>query len=507
MSGIVDADFSVAISGYGLYSQNVFLKGGVVATFGNLGGWVINEDSITDPTDNIELNSTTGFISLGQLTSVDYDTTDAGIYMEKDGDILIKSGSTANQDYIKASSGGIELDSSTFKLKGGETLYIDSATPKIALGTDASTREATTASTGFYVDGAGAFGAWAAAGDYIRFASSKLELASTDFELAAGSLAISGNGTSSYIKLGTTTGVDDVTNAGTYIDNSGNLMSFGDADNYIQRSGTSLVMKSESFVLKGSTTLLLNTTTLALGDSASTLSLTVGTGVYANNSGHFKAGSTSQYVKWDGTNFSFASANSSLDTDGKLTTTSASIGGWDIDANGISKSNIALNSTTGYIKAGTLTDTSENTTNVGFYVNNAGEMLLKSGTSANTNYLRFAGNAMTMHSTAFNLVSTNFKIGSGTLSSVSGSIVISGGDNKIYLGDSITLDGANEKIYIGTGTYNNANTSFYVDGTGKMSLGNALTFDGSDLSIIGTVYANAGSFTGNISASSGNIGG
>jgi hypothetical protein len=56
----------------------------------------------------------------------------------------------------------------------------------------------------------------------------------------------------------------------------------------------------------------------------------------------------------------------------------------------------------------------------------------------------------------------------------------------------ITLDGTNKVIYIGTGVYNNANTSFYVDNNGYFSLKDKLTWDGTTLSVNGTITANAG---------------
>ena len=60
----------------------------------------------------------------------------------------------------------------------------------------------------------------------------------------------------------------------------------------------------------------------------------------------------------------------------------------------------------------------------------------------------------------------------------------------------IVLDGTNKKIYIGTGTYNNANTSFYVDDTNRFSLGDRLFFDGNDLTIAGRVTADSGNIGG-----------
>lgn len=46
LTGITDADFGGALSGYGLYSTNAYLKGGIFATFGEIGGWEIDNDSI-----------------------------------------------------------------------------------------------------------------------------------------------------------------------------------------------------------------------------------------------------------------------------------------------------------------------------------------------------------------------------------------------------------------------------------------------------------------------------
>ena len=48
------------------------------------------------------------------------------------------------------------------------------------------------------------------------------------------------------------------------------------------------------------------------------------------------------------------------------------------------------------------------------------------------------------------------------------------------------------KIYVGTGTHGNANTGFYVDSDGKMSLKDKLVWDGTTLSITGTVVITGG---------------
>jgi hypothetical protein len=58
----------------------------------------------------------------------------------------------------------------------------------------------------------------------------------------------------------------------------------------------------------------------------------------------------------------------------------------------------------------------------------------------------------------------------------------------------ITLDGDNKKIFVGTGTYNNANTSFYFasGSTDVFSLGNKLTWDGTTLGITGNITVSGG---------------
>jgi len=69
--------------------------------------------------------------------------------------------------------------------------------------------------------------------------------------------------------------------------------------------------------------------------------------------------------------------------------------------------------------------------------------------------------------------------------------------NILRVGQSgITLDGVNKAIYVGSGTYNNANTPFYFasGSTDVFSLGNKLKFDGSNLTVSGTI--NASSFNG-----------
>ena len=89
----------------------------------------------------------------------------------------------------------------------------------------------------------------------------------------------------------------------------------------------------------------------------------------------------------------------------------------------------------------------------------------------------------------------------GTNLSVNGSITITnpstanngGAVGSFSNGDALTsgtiagVTIASTKIYIGTGTHNNSNTAFYVDNTGKFSLKDKLSWDGTNLSINGSI--------------------
>jgi len=68
--------------------------------------------------------------------------------------------------------------------------------------------------------------------------------------------------------------------------------------------------------------------------------------------------------------------------------------------------------------------------------------------------------------------------------------------NKFQVGKTnpIVLDAssATRKIYVGTGTYNNTNTSVYMDSGGQFSLGNKLSYSGNTLTVTGQINIEAG---------------
>ena len=65
---------------------------------------------------------------------------------------------------------------------------------------------------------------------------------------------------------------------------------------------------------------------------------------------------------------------------------------------------------------------------------------------------------------------------------------------KVHVGqtDGIVIDGNAKKLHQGTGTWGNSNTGFYFDSEGSASLGTALKWDGSTLTVTGTVNISGG---------------
>ncbi len=85
-------------------------------------------------------------------------------------------------------------------------------------------------------------------------------------------------------------------------------------------------------------------------------------------------------------------------------------------------------------------------------------------------------------------------------------IIYVGSDDSPTGTNRIVLDGASTlpKIYYGSGVYNNSNTPFYIDAAGKFSLKDQLTWDGSSLTVRGSLnVTQASTMTSNLNINSG----
>ena len=106
LSGVTDTVNGVAVSGFGLYTDNAFLKGGIAATFGAIGGFGISETTISSSNNNLILKSN------GQITG---------------SDVLFNGGRIGgfNMDGHSLRSTGVEINNST------QTLFISSSNFKV----------------------------------------------------------------------------------------------------------------------------------------------------------------------------------------------------------------------------------------------------------------------------------------------------------------------------------------------------------------------------------------
>lgn len=202
---------------------------------------------------------------------------------------------------------------------------------------------------------------------------------------------------------------------------------------------------------------------IALGATANSISETTGTGVFLGGAGTFKAGSTTNYVKFDGTDLSWQSGNTKLTTAGALTIATGYIGGatgWTIGANTLSTSS-SSNSIRGVA-------TALFSNNTGFYLQGDGKF--RFGT--------VAGGVLTKGiawdtSNNFQIKADNFTLASdgkitATGATITGTVNATGG----YFGS------AANGVSVGT-------TGLSVVGTGKITAGDA-SLSSTGLTISGT---------------------
>jgi hypothetical protein len=151
LDGVTSANFG-SLSGYGLWaSGSVYLEGGVNATFGLIGGWTLNADSITGGDATL---APTGNLTLGQSNDVVRLSADDGTYrlwtghatagsapfrVTKAGAVTATSATitgniTAETGYIGTAAAGFDINSSYFR-KGTKTTYNGAGTG-VYIGTD-----------------------------------------------------------------------------------------------------------------------------------------------------------------------------------------------------------------------------------------------------------------------------------------------------------------------------------------------------------------------------------
>lgn len=289
-------------------------------------------------------------------------------------------------------------------------------------------------------------------------------------------------------------------------------------------------------------------TDVTIDGSVTADSFSIDANNFWNTAGHlgdFRVGSATSYLYWNST----AGVGGTLSIAGSITSTATITGGtisggtisggtisggtitigssnsvFKADSNGIYLGNAtfadapfsvtpagALKATSGTIAGMTLGGTSISFGSGSAYV------ALSSEGSSGSSYTLWAGNE-TAASAPFSvkrdgtLYATNANISgaiTATSGSFTGSITASDGSIGGWLVGSTSISkavttGTHSSIYVGTGTYNNANTPFFISSEGKFSLKDKLSFNGTDtLTVSGVINATSGNFTGNVKVDTG----
>ena len=320
-------------------SGNVLIKqGGANAEYlqFNGGGIDIKAGTFDLATTTMILDSGTssGVIKLGSSATNITETANTGVYIDGTGKFRIGT-ATSGDNYLHFDGSGVDIKAGTFDLATSK-LIIDSGTNngKIALGSTPPT--SATSGTGIYMDGNGTFLAGSSTGNRIQYTSGgAIVLQSNTFNLDAGTIIMDSATNSGKIALGSSPNTSvSGTNAGIYMDGTGDFLARGDGDNFIKLDGTNLTVQSERFDLNaGSGALVLESGTPSLTLNNSSAFLRVGTvtsidsgstnrGVYMEGDGDvlIKATTTANqdYLKFTSDGLELQTSTLKFTTDGNI---------------------------------------------------------------------------------------------------------------------------------------------------------------------------------------------
>ena len=302
-------------------SSNFFVKstgdvrmtGVISSSEGNIAGWTIDTNEIKSPGSTVILdsNSSNGQIKLGSATDLN---TGDGIYMDGTGDfragdanghrlewngsgVIVSSsdfflGDATN--FISGSGGAVNIESQEFDLNTNNLRVSSSYGGTIAMGT---VIPKSISGSGVFLSGSGDFLAGNHTGNKIQYnqAASAVIMKSNLFSLDATTIVIDSSVNDGKIALGASPNTSVAgTSAGVYMDGTGDFLAYGTGDNFIKKDGAALTIKSELFTLDAGELYITDdggsNGVIGMGSDGSAMSLTAGTGFYADGGGDFRVG-------------------------------------------------------------------------------------------------------------------------------------------------------------------------------------------------------------------------
>lgn len=166
-----------------------------------------------------------------------------------------------------------------------------------------------------------------------------------------------------------------------------------------------------------------------------------------------------------------------------------------ITAGTIGAHTITLAGTNSILKSNNYAAATANTGGAGWKISGDGKVVFNDASIRSS--LDIGEDQGTSDATSFH-VDANGNMWSGANSSSFSTAPFKVNNTGNVTADSLTLTGLTEmatgsKIFLGAGNYNNIDTGFYVDSSSNFSLGNKLTWDGTDLTVQGTLKLSDGS--------------
>ena len=264
-------------------------------------------------------SSNNGVIALGSTPPTSA-TAGSGIFLKGDGTFLFGN-TSANHVNFNGSTLSIKTADIDLLTTGTNKIKLDStaSTPVFAMGATLNTSVSGT-NKGIFMDGTGDFLVRGDANNLIKFdaVGNTLQLKSDTFGLDASTIIIDSATNNGKVSLGVSPPTAFNSGNGFYADGQGRLLVGSSTGSRISFDGTNtLKLVTDDFHLSGSTTLRMNNSTLIYGASAASQTLTSGTGVLLNSSGHFRAGKGNGHrISWDGTNLIMSSSTFVLGSKG-----------------------------------------------------------------------------------------------------------------------------------------------------------------------------------------------
>ena len=470
LDGLTDSQFpdlATTTNNYGLYSENVYLKGGIRATFGEIGGYAITSTAISSSDDKFVLESASGSVNSASIklgSSATAMTFTSGVGTFLDGHGKARFGNPTG-DNIKFDGSNVFITSSNFNIQAGGTSI---------------------ATNNFELDATG------------------LELSSqqASMSLGEGKIILSGS-TIPVIKIDG----GEISASHFFVDTQGQL--------------TASAGKIGGFIID-STTLFNSKVTMSSADGGGIFisGSSIGhTGIQLSSSGEFHLGNgTSQGIRLQNNSFQITSSDVQLSgSNVNITTEDLTASGSNVN---IITPSFFLGSTTNNISSSNddLSITTKNLTASGSSVEiQSPNFFLGSATS----YISGSSSGLVMSSSEFRLDSTNLDIDSALSRIDLGSITMDAGTSAepyITLNNKIRLDidGNVHAIHtVGKDTFTDTTAGFFLGSdsdTAQVNIGdtnNNLKFDGSKFELTASSVGLSGSdvniTTENLTASGSNV--